>query len=98
MPPKLSTEDVRHIASLARLELTPAETAQFADQLARVLDFAVAIEEIDTTGIEPTASLCASTTVMRDDEPRPSADRTVVLAAAPDADRTAGLFRVPKVL
>ena len=97
MPPKLSRDDVLAVAALARLELSTAEIEQFAGQLAKVLEFAGAIQRADTTGIVPTASLSPEA-AWREDVARPSLDRDTVIAQAPDADTNAGLFRVPKVL
>ena len=94
---ELTREEVERIARLARLELTPEETALFARQLAGILAYAEQVREIDTTGIPPTSHVSPSSR-LRDDEVRPSLNRNDVLAAAPDADPAAGLFKVPRVL
>jgi aspartyl-tRNA(Asn)/glutamyl-tRNA(Gln) amidotransferase subunit C len=49
----LSIEDVRRVASLARLRLTEAEERLFAVQLSAILDYVVQLEELDVTGVEP---------------------------------------------
>jgi aspartyl-tRNA(Asn)/glutamyl-tRNA(Gln) amidotransferase subunit C len=92
-----SNEDVARIARLARLALTPEETTLFARQLAGILSYAEQIREIDTTGIPPTSHVAAASR-LRDDEAKPSLERDEVLGAAADADATAGLFKVPRVL
>jgi aspartyl-tRNA(Asn)/glutamyl-tRNA(Gln) amidotransferase subunit C len=97
MAPKLSRDDVLAVAALARLELTPAEIDQFSTQLARVLEFAGAIERADTAGVQPMTSPPTAAT-WRDDVPRPGLDRDAVLREAPAGDADAGLFSVPKVL
>lgn len=90
--------DVTRVAALARLELTPEETALFTRQLTDILAYAEAVQQIDTTGVPPTAHAGAGEPVWRDDTPVPSLDRTRVLEQAPGASTGAGLFKVPKVL
>ena len=90
--------DVARVAALARLELTPAEQTLFSKQLADILAYAEAVQQIDTTGVVPTAHAGTIEPVWREDVVQPSADRDVVLAAAPGASPRAGLFKVPKVL
>ena len=86
------------IAALANLELDPSETELFARQLAGILAYADAVQQIDTSGVPPTAHLEAPDAAERPDVVRPSLDREAALANAPDAAREAGLFRVPRVL
>lgn len=90
--------DVARVAALARLELTPDERVLFTKQLSDILAYAEAVQQIDTTGVEPTAHAGALDPVWRDDVVEPSVDRDTVLAAAPGASPRAGLFKVPKVL
>ena len=56
------------------------------------------IQTIDTTSVPPMSHAAAAGTLFRDDTVEPSLPRDAALANAPDADRDAGLFRVPKVL
>jgi aspartyl-tRNA(Asn)/glutamyl-tRNA(Gln) amidotransferase subunit C len=98
MAPKLSREDVLRVADLARLELTEDEITRFTRQLADVLAYAEDVQRADTSGTPPTSHPLASETAWREDEPVPSLDRGESLERAPQADRTAGLFKVPKVL
>jgi aspartyl-tRNA(Asn)/glutamyl-tRNA(Gln) amidotransferase subunit C len=95
---RLTPEEVRHIAALARLDLTPPEVDQFADQLSAILAYAAEVERVDTTGVPPTSHPLGAAPVWRGDAITPGLDRDRALAAAPDANREAGLFRVPKVL
>ena len=97
MASKLHEGDVRRIAELARLELTPAEIDQFARQLTDILTYVEMLQEVDTSGVPPTSHPFAST-AWRDDTPAPSLDRDTVLQQAPAASPSAGLFKVPKVL
>ena len=93
---KITEEDVRHVAKLARLDVTDEEVALFAGQLAAVLEHAEDVEALDTEGVPPTAHPLPLVNVLREDVPRPGADRDEVLAMAPAAED--GRFRVPKIL
>jgi aspartyl-tRNA(Asn)/glutamyl-tRNA(Gln) amidotransferase subunit C len=94
----LTRDAVQAIAQLAHLTLTEEELQMFGRQLADILDWIDEVQQADTRDVPPTSHPLAADTAWREDEPRPSADRGDVLDGAPDADRTAGLFRVPKVL
>jgi len=98
MSSALSHDDTARIAQLARLALTPDEIQLFARQLAAILEYAEQLRPVDTTGVEPTSHPLALTAALRDDEVRPSLPRELALQEAPDADRSAGLFKVPRVL
>ena len=92
----LTAADVERIATLARLELTPEETARFAQQLTAILAYADQVQQVDTSSVAAPAT--AADSRMRDDDLAPSLDRDVILSQAPAADRAAGLFKVPRVL
>jgi aspartyl-tRNA(Asn)/glutamyl-tRNA(Gln) amidotransferase subunit C len=98
MPALFTRDDVAKIAALAHLELDPAEMDLFARQLGEFLSYADAVQEVDTAGIAPTASVLATQAADRPDEPQPCLDRDEALANAPDAALDAGFFRVPRVI
>jgi len=98
MASTLETNDVDRIATLARLALTGEERQRFAAQLNDVLRYVEQISRIDTTGVVATSHPLRAGDAWRDDEPEPSLSTAEALANAPDANRDAGLFRVPKVL
>jgi aspartyl-tRNA(Asn)/glutamyl-tRNA(Gln) amidotransferase subunit C len=93
-----SREDVERVARLARLELNAEEKDLFARQLAGILAYAEQIQRVDTAGIEPTSHAPGSGASLREDDLQPCLPREASLAAAPDADVAAGLFKVPRVL
>ena len=93
---KITAADVRHVARLARLDITDDEVELFAGQLAAVLEHAEDVERLDTAGVPPTAHPLPLKNVLRDDVPRPSLDRDEVLGQAPAAED--GRFRVPRIL
>jgi aspartyl-tRNA(Asn)/glutamyl-tRNA(Gln) amidotransferase subunit C len=97
MTAALSRDEIDRLAHLARLTLSDAEKTLFAAQLAGILDYAQQIAAVDTSGVPPTAHACAATP-LREDRVEPSLPLAAALACAPDADRTAGLFKVPRVL
>jgi len=96
MPSRISTDEVAHVARLARLELTPEELERFTEQLGAVLEHAQDVEALDTAGVPPTAHPLPLANVLRDDVVTPCLDREEVLSQAPavEADR----FRVPRIL
>jgi aspartyl-tRNA(Asn)/glutamyl-tRNA(Gln) amidotransferase subunit C len=97
MTDRFSRGDVERVARLARLELSAEEKDLFARQLAGILAYAEQIQRVPTEGIEPT-SHAGDAATLRDDEVRPCLRRDASLAAAPDADLVAGLYKVPRVL
>src|SRR6187549_1867149 len=98
MASTLETNDVDRIATLARLALTPDERERFASQLSDVLQYVAQISQIDTTGVVATSHPLLAGDAWRSDTPHPSLPTADALANAPDANRDAGLFRVPNVI
>jgi aspartyl-tRNA(Asn)/glutamyl-tRNA(Gln) amidotransferase subunit C len=92
----LSQAEVEHVAELARLSLTYAEKTLFREQLSAILDYAAVLQNLDTSGIPPTATILPLRNRMRDDEARPSLPREDVLANAPAA--ADGFFAVQAIL
>jgi aspartyl-tRNA(Asn)/glutamyl-tRNA(Gln) amidotransferase subunit C len=87
---------VDHIARLARLSLTDAERAMFTEQLQHILEYFARLQELDLSGVDPTAHILAPSAAPREDAARSPLDRAEVLAAAPDQED--GFFKVPPVL
>ena len=92
---KINEEQVRHVAHLARLAVTDEEVQQFTVQLEKILGFAEQLNELDTTGVEPTTHVLDLKNVLRKDEVRPSLPRTDVERLSPDWED--GQVRVPAV-
>lgn len=93
---RISTDDVRHVARLARLDVTDDEVERFTEQLGDVLDHAADVAALDTVGVPPTAHPVPLVNVLRADAVTSSVDRDEVLAQAPEAEQ--GRFRVPRIL
>ena len=92
---RLTQDEVRHVAELAKLRLTEAEIEEYTDQLSAILEYAETIQEVDTSSVPPTPFVLPLSNVMRDDEPGPSLSNEAALANAPDS--AAGFFRVRAV-
>jgi aspartyl-tRNA(Asn)/glutamyl-tRNA(Gln) amidotransferase subunit C len=92
----MTQEDVRTVASLARLRFSDDELASFTTQFNQILAYVEKLNEVDTTGVEPMASVLDTHNVLRDDEPGPMLSSAEALANAPR--KTEGFFSVPKVI
>jgi len=94
----LSLDEVRRIARLARLRLSPEEEVAFAGQLSAILDHVAQLGELDVSGVEPmTHALAAGEPVaLRPDEPRPCLTPDAALANAPARQDTC--FKVPRII
>ena len=92
----LTIEEVDHIASLARLQLTDEEKSRFREQLSSILDYMARLRQLDTSTIEPTATVLPLRSVLRPDVVTPSLPAGELLALAPEAE--AQMFRVPPIL
>lgn len=92
----ITPEALKHLAKLARLELTEAELATYASQLDVILDSVDKIREVAAQDVKPMSHAVGLTNVFREDLVRPSLDRIEVLSEAPaqESDR----FRVPRIL
>jgi len=92
----LTSEEIRHIALLARVGLTPEELERYRAQLENILENFQVLQDVDTEGVPPTGHSVVLETVLRDDEPEPSFDKEDMLANAPR--REEDYFRVRAVL
>jgi aspartyl-tRNA(Asn)/glutamyl-tRNA(Gln) amidotransferase subunit C len=98
MATPLTVADVERIAALAHLELTDEEKQLFTRQLADILAYAEQVQELDTSGVPATAHVDVTHRAERADLPRPSLTPAEAVAGAADADQSAGLFKVPRVI
>jgi aspartyl-tRNA(Asn)/glutamyl-tRNA(Gln) amidotransferase subunit C len=93
---KLTVEQVRHVATLARLSLSAEEEERYATQLSAVLDAVAQLQELDVSGVEPTSHASLASSLLREDVARPSLPPDKALANAPA--RVGTSFAVPKIL
>jgi aspartyl-tRNA(Asn)/glutamyl-tRNA(Gln) amidotransferase subunit C len=89
----LERETVDHVARLARLELSEAETEKMAAELSKILEHIEAIRSLDLDGVEPTSHVIDIVNALRADVPQPSLPREVALACAPEPTQAG--FGVP---
>lgn len=92
----ISKDDVRHIARLARLELSEEEIEKFAGQLSQILDHAAKIQELDLDGIEPLTHAIDRKNVFRKDVVKPGLSTEDALKNAPE--REENYFKIPPII
>jgi aspartyl-tRNA(Asn)/glutamyl-tRNA(Gln) amidotransferase subunit C len=92
---RISIEQVKHVAHLARLAITDEEAEMFTKQLDAIITFAEQLNELDTENVPPTSHVLDMKNVMREDVPTPGIPREEVLKNAPDHQD--GQFRVPAI-
>jgi aspartyl-tRNA(Asn)/glutamyl-tRNA(Gln) amidotransferase subunit C len=88
--------DIKYVAHLARLHLTPDEEKKLGAQLGGILGYIEKLKELYVTGVEPTAHAVPMVNVTRSDEIRPSLPHDDALRNAPA--KANGLFIVPKIV
>ena len=96
METKISREEVRHVANLARLDLTEQEELRMTEQMNNILSYMEKLNELDTSDISATTHAIQLENVFRQDKIICSLDRAQTLANAPESD--GANFVVPKVI
>ena len=96
MAEKLTLDQVRHVAKLARLALPPEQLEVFTDQLGGILNYVEQLKQADVAGVEPLAHAVRLTNVLREDVPTPALPTELALQNAPDTDGP--FFKVPQVI
>ncbi len=102
--PRVTLEEVLHVAALANLELTGEELPRMAHDLDAVLGYIAQLNELNTASLPPMAQVAEAIgrepaqagEPLRRDALRPSVDRELVMAEAPETDGR--FFKVPKVI
>ncbi|MCH7323081.1 Asp-tRNA(Asn)/Glu-tRNA(Gln) amidotransferase subunit GatC [Solibacillus sp. MA9] len=93
---KLSKEEVKHVANLARLAITEEEAEKFAKQLGKITDFAEQLNELDTTNVEPTSHVLPLVNVLREDVAKEGLSREKVMLNVKEQE--AGQIKVPSIM
>ena len=93
---KITAEDVRKVAQLARLDLPEEKIATYTGQLERIREYVAHLEAVDTEGIPATTRAVEVVNVTRDDRIEPTPVREQLLDLAPQ--REGDFFRVPRIL
>ena len=89
---ELTKEEVRHVAELAKLQLSEAELDEYAGQLGQILAYAQQIRSVDTGAVPPTPHILSLTNVLADDRAQASLSREQAVVNASDVED--GYFRV----
>lgn len=93
---RISTDQVKHVAHLARLAITEEEANCFTQQLDKIITFAEQLNEVDTENVEPTSHVLEIKNVMREDVAKPGLPNEEVLKNAPDHQD--GQIKVPPII
>lgn len=93
---RISTEEVKHVANLARLAVTEEEVQKFAEQLDAIIIYAEQLNELDTDNVEPTSHVLDMKNVMREDIPAKGLPQEDVLKNAPEHQD--GQIKVPSII
>ncbi|OLS40906.1 Asp-tRNA(Asn)/Glu-tRNA(Gln) amidotransferase subunit GatC [Bacillus sp. MRMR6] len=93
---RISNDQVKHVANLARLAITDAEVDKFTKQLDAIITFAEQLNEVDTDHVEPTNHVLDMKNVLREDIPQKGLPREEVLKNAPDHQD--GQIKVPAIM
>ncbi|PJK15691.1 Asp-tRNA(Asn)/Glu-tRNA(Gln) amidotransferase GatCAB subunit C [Chryseomicrobium excrementi] len=92
----ITKEEVRHVAHLARLAITEEEVEHFTEQLAKIVQFADKLNELDTTNVEPTTHVLPLENVLREDKSVAGLDRDVMMKNVKEQE--AGQVKVPAIM
>ena len=93
---QISSDDVRKVAQLARLDLPEDKIATYTGQLESILEYVGQLQQVDTEGVLETTRAVEVTNVTRADVVQPTPVREDILNQAPQ--REGDFFRVPKIL
>lgn len=92
----VSIDQVRYIASLARLRFTEDEEERLAEEMNEILGYVEKLNELDTSGVPPMSHVLDLHNVVREDVAETRISRDEALKNAPDAD--SAYIRAPKVI
>ena len=92
----LSRDDVAHLASLARIDLSDAELDRMVGELGQIISSVEAVQQAPIDGVEPMSHPMPIVNVTRPDEVRPSLTPEEALSGAPASELQR--FAVPRIL
>lgn len=93
---RISADQVKHVAHLARLAITEEEADRFTQQLDKIITYAEQLNELDTENVEPTSHVLDIKNVLREDKAKPGLPNEEVLKNAPDHQD--GQIKVPPII
>ncbi|WP_096438921.1 Asp-tRNA(Asn)/Glu-tRNA(Gln) amidotransferase subunit GatC [Alteribacter populi] len=92
---RITKDQIKHVAHLARLEFSDDEVEKYSEQLDAIINFAEQLNELDTTNVVPTSHVFDVRNVLREDEVKPSLTQEDALANAPK--QKDGQVKIPSV-
>ncbi|MCB9809815.1 Asp-tRNA(Asn)/Glu-tRNA(Gln) amidotransferase subunit GatC [Candidatus Peribacteria bacterium] len=93
----ITAAQVRHIGTLAKLNLTDDEVAKYTREMERILDYFTTLQAVDTTGVQPIAQVTGQENITRDDTVAPYDAMAALVACTPHAVQD-GMVALPKIL
>lgn len=93
---RISADQVKHVAHLARLAITEEDVDMFTKQLDAMISFAEQLNELETENVEPTSHVLNMKNVLREDIPQQGLPQSEVLKNAPEHQD--GQIKVPSII
>lgn len=95
---KVSEEEVKHIAELARIELTPEEVNKFTKEISDILGYIEQLKEVDTEGVEPISQVTGKVNVFREDVAEDTNQEKKDIMAKNYPDSQDGYIKVKQIM
>ena len=92
----ITANEVKHVASLAKLEFTDEELQKFTGQMDEIINMVEQLGEVDTTDVPVTSTVTEEVNVMREDVAVKVTDRTLLMKNVPEEKD--GLIKVPAII
>lgn len=92
----ITANEVKHVASLAKLEFTDEELQKFTGQMDEIINMIEQLGEVDTTDVPVTSTVTEEVNVMREDVAVKGTDRTLLMKNVPEEKD--GLIKVPAII
>ena len=92
----ITANEVKHVASLAKLEFTDEELQKFTGQMDEIINMGEQLGEVDTTDVPVTSTVTEEVNVMREDVAVKGTDRTLLMKNVPEEKD--GLIKVPAII
>ena len=92
----ITANEVKHVASLAKLEFTDEELQKFTGQMDEIINMVDQLGEVDTTDVPVTSTVTEEVNVMREDVAVKGTDRTLLMKNVPEEKD--GLIKVPAII
>lgn len=93
---KITTNDVKKVASLAKLKFSESELEKFTSQLEDIMNMSYQLSKVNTEGIEPTINVTDAVNVMREDVAEKGTDRSELMKNVPEHED--GFIKVPAII